>query len=149
MAIYKMVGDKEKLTPVDPTSFGEEGVLEREDLQRMLRDQPEVLIEKLLVGSFEATVSVRHMSLSKIKDTELEPFFTVIRSAYQKASSHPIEAASPDAGPGDIRHQSRLSETTRPFLITNCSWRRLLMSSSGLAATAMRSASLPASTVPS
>ena len=97
MAIYKMVGDKEKLTPVDPTSFGEEGVLEREDLQRMLRDQPEVLIEKLLVGSFEATVSVRHMSLSKIKDTGLEPFFTVIRSAYQEASSHPIEAASPDA----------------------------------------------------
>ena len=43
MAIYKMVGDKAKLAKVASTSFGEEGVLERADLQRILRDQPEVL----------------------------------------------------------------------------------------------------------
>ena len=43
MAIYKMVGNKEKLDKVAPTSFGQEGVFERSDLQRMLRDQPEVL----------------------------------------------------------------------------------------------------------
>ena len=48
MAIYKMVGDKEKLDEVAPASFGQEGVLER-DLQRMLRDQPEVLEEGLLI----------------------------------------------------------------------------------------------------
>ncbi len=49
MAIYKMVGDKEKLDEVAQTSFGQEGVLERSDLQRMLRDQPEVLEEGLLI----------------------------------------------------------------------------------------------------
>ena len=49
MAIYKMVGDKERLEEVAPSSFGQEGVLERSDLQRMLRDQPEVLEEGLLI----------------------------------------------------------------------------------------------------
>ena len=49
MAIYKMVGNKEKLDKVAPTSFGQEGVFERSDLQRMLRDQPEVLEEGLLI----------------------------------------------------------------------------------------------------
>lgn len=49
MAIYKMVGDKERLDKVAPTSFGHEGVLERSDLQRLLRDQPEVLEEGLFV----------------------------------------------------------------------------------------------------
>ena len=49
MAIYKMVGDKERLEKVAPTSFGQEGVLERSDLQRILRDQPEVLEEGLLI----------------------------------------------------------------------------------------------------
>ena len=53
MAIYKMAGDKEKLVKVDPTSFGQQGVLERADLQRMLRDQPEVLEEGLLIISEE------------------------------------------------------------------------------------------------
>ena len=53
MAIYKMVGDKAKLAKVAATSFGEEGVLERADLQRMLRDQPEVLEEGLLIISEE------------------------------------------------------------------------------------------------
>ncbi|MDE2778199.1 MAG: hypothetical protein OXI91_00780 [Chloroflexota bacterium] len=49
MAIYKMVGDKERLEAVAATSFGQEGVLERSDLQRILRDQPEVLEDGLLV----------------------------------------------------------------------------------------------------
>ena len=53
MAIYKMVGDKDKLDKVEPTSFGQEGVLERSDLQRMLRDQPDVLEEGLLIISEE------------------------------------------------------------------------------------------------
>ena len=53
MAIYKMVGDKQKLAKVAQTSFGQEGVLEREDLQRILRDQPEVLEEGLLIISEE------------------------------------------------------------------------------------------------
>ena len=49
MAIYKMVGDKERLDKVAPTSFGQEGVLERADMQRMLREQPEVLEEGLFI----------------------------------------------------------------------------------------------------
>ena len=49
MAIYKIVGDKERLESVAATSFGQEGVLERTDLQRMLRDQPEVLEEGLFI----------------------------------------------------------------------------------------------------
>ena len=53
MAIYKMVGDKERLNKVDSTSFGQEGVLERADLQRILRNQPEVLEEGLLIISEE------------------------------------------------------------------------------------------------
>lgn len=53
MAIYKMVGDKDRLDKVEPTSFGQEGVLERSDLQRILRDQPEVLEEGLLIISEE------------------------------------------------------------------------------------------------
>jgi hypothetical protein len=48
-----MVGDKERLAKVDPTSFGQEGVLERADLQRLLRDQPDVLEEGLLIISEE------------------------------------------------------------------------------------------------
>ena len=53
MAIYKMVGDKEKLKPIEETSFGAEGVMERGDLQRILRDQPDVLEEGLLIISEE------------------------------------------------------------------------------------------------
>ncbi len=49
MAIYKMVGNKEELIEVAPTSFGQQGVLERSDLQRMLRDRPEVLEDGLLI----------------------------------------------------------------------------------------------------
>ena len=49
MAIYRMVGEKESLTRIADTSFGEEGVLEREDLQRILRDQPDILEPGLFV----------------------------------------------------------------------------------------------------
>ena len=49
MAIYKMVGDKESLEEIPATSFGQEGVFERTDLQRILRDQPDVLEEGLFV----------------------------------------------------------------------------------------------------
>ena len=53
MAIYKMVGEKERLERVAPTSFGQEGVLERQHLQQMLQDKPEVLEEGLLIISEE------------------------------------------------------------------------------------------------
>ena len=48
-----MVGNKEELVEVAPTSFGQQGVLERSDLQRMLRDRPEVLEDGLLIISEE------------------------------------------------------------------------------------------------
>ena len=53
MAIYKMVVNKERLVEVESTSFGQQGVLERADLQRMLRDQPDVLEDGLLIISEE------------------------------------------------------------------------------------------------
>lgn len=53
MAIYKMVGDKDSLEEIPATSFGQEGVLERADLQRILRDKPEVLEKGLLIISEE------------------------------------------------------------------------------------------------
>ena len=49
MAIYRMVGDKEDLTQVPVTSFGQTGVLERQDLQRILRDKPEILEDGLFI----------------------------------------------------------------------------------------------------
>ena len=53
MAIYKMSEDKKELVQVVPTSFGEQGVLERADLQRLLRDKPEILEKGLLIISEE------------------------------------------------------------------------------------------------
>ena len=53
MAIYKMSEDKSELVEVVPTSFGEQGVLERADLQRLLKDKPDVLEEGLLIISEE------------------------------------------------------------------------------------------------
>lgn len=53
MAIYRMVGDKDDLEPIPVTSFGEEGVLERQDLQRILRDKPDILEPGLFVVSEE------------------------------------------------------------------------------------------------
>lgn len=49
MAIYRMVGGKENLVSIDKTSFGQQGVLERHDLQRILRDKPDVLEEGLFI----------------------------------------------------------------------------------------------------
>lgn len=49
MAIYRMVGNKEDLTQVPVTSFGQTGVLERQDLQRILRDKPEILEDGLFI----------------------------------------------------------------------------------------------------
>ena len=49
MAIYKLVGDKESLEEIPATSFGQEGVFERTDLQRILREQPDVLEEGLFI----------------------------------------------------------------------------------------------------
>ena len=53
MAIYKMIGNKEGLEKIKPTSFGQEGVMERADLQRLLRDKPKVLEKGLLIISEE------------------------------------------------------------------------------------------------
>ena len=53
MAIYKMMGNKERLDKVSPTTFGQEGVLERSDLQRILRLQPDVLEEGLFIVTEE------------------------------------------------------------------------------------------------
>lgn len=49
MAIYRMVGDKADLAQVPVTSFGQTGVMERQDLQRILRDKPEILEPGLFV----------------------------------------------------------------------------------------------------
>lgn len=53
MAIYRMVGNKEDLAQVPVTSFGQTGVLERQDLQRILRDKPEILEDGLFILSEE------------------------------------------------------------------------------------------------
>jgi hypothetical protein len=56
------------------------------------------------------------------------------------------DGTSSDHRPAPLRW--RLSDTTRPSFRTSCRRRTLVMSSSGLAPTTIRSASLPASTVP-
>lgn len=53
MAIYRMVGEKEKLSLIPETTFAKEKILERDDLQRILRDQPEVLENGLFILSEE------------------------------------------------------------------------------------------------
>jgi RecB family endonuclease NucS len=53
MAIYKMVGNKESLEEIPATSFTDENIMERGDLQRLLRDQPDVLEEGLFIVSEE------------------------------------------------------------------------------------------------
>ena len=55
MAIYRMLGDKEDLAQVPVTSFGQTGVLERQDLQRILRDKPEILEDGLFVIAEECS----------------------------------------------------------------------------------------------
>ena len=49
MNIYRVIGNIGGLQKIDPTSFAEEGIHEREDLQRILRDMPDVLEEGLLI----------------------------------------------------------------------------------------------------
>ena len=53
MAIYKMVGDKERLDPIRETSFVQERIMEDPDLRYILRSQPEVIEEGLFVLSEE------------------------------------------------------------------------------------------------
>ena len=53
MAIYRMVGNKEDLEAVPETSFSEEDLLERQDLQRILRDKPDILEAGLFVVTEE------------------------------------------------------------------------------------------------
>jgi RecB family endonuclease NucS len=47
MAIFQV--SQKELMPVSATTFGVEGILERKDIQRMLRDQISVLDERLMV----------------------------------------------------------------------------------------------------
>lgn len=51
MAIYRMTSDK--LEEIPATSFANENIMERGDLQRLLRDQPDVLEEELFIISEE------------------------------------------------------------------------------------------------
>jgi hypothetical protein len=43
MPIYEIAPDKNSIRQVSETSFGAEGVRERDDLQRLLRSQIEIL----------------------------------------------------------------------------------------------------------
>lgn len=53
MAIYKMVGDKERLESIRVTSFVQENIKEDPDLRHILRAQPEVMEEGLFILSEE------------------------------------------------------------------------------------------------
>lgn len=53
MAIYKMVGDKERLESIRETSFVQENIKEDPDLRHILRAQPEVVEEGLFILSEE------------------------------------------------------------------------------------------------
>ena len=53
MAIYKMVGEKERLESVSETSFLQENIREDPDLRYMLRDLPNVIEEGLFILSEE------------------------------------------------------------------------------------------------
>ena len=47
--LYRMAKSKDRFQEIDRTSLGSEGVLERQDLQRIVRDQPEVIEDGLFV----------------------------------------------------------------------------------------------------
>ena len=49
MAIYKIVGEKERLELIPETSFSEQSIKEVQDLQRILVEQPDVLEEGLFI----------------------------------------------------------------------------------------------------
>ena len=62
--LYRMSNDQ--FQPIDRTSLGQEGILEREDLQRLLRDQPDVIEPGLFVVAEEFsnwTSSLRSIDL--------------------------------------------------------------------------------------
>ena len=62
--LYRMSNDR--FDEIDRTSLGEQGILEREDLQRLLRDQPEVIESGLFVVAEEFsnwTSSLRSIDL--------------------------------------------------------------------------------------
>ena len=72
MAIYKMVGDKERLALIQETSFNNESVKEVEDLQRLILEQPEILEQGLFVISAEFSEwrdSNRRIDLLAIDDS--------------------------------------------------------------------------------
>lgn len=47
--LYRMAKSKDRFQKIDRTSLGEEGVMERQDLQRIIRDQPDVIEDGLFV----------------------------------------------------------------------------------------------------
>ena len=53
MAIYKMVGDKERLEAIPGTSFVQESIREDPDLRYILRAQPDVIEDGLFILSEE------------------------------------------------------------------------------------------------
>ena len=71
--LYRMSNDR--FQPIDRTSLGQEGIREREDLQRLLRDQPDVIEPGLFVVAEEFgnwTSSLRRIDLLGIgKDRRL------------------------------------------------------------------------------
>ena len=51
--LYRMSKSKDRFQEIDRTSLGSEGVLERQDLQRIIRDQPEVIQDGLFIVAEE------------------------------------------------------------------------------------------------
>ena len=51
--LYRMSKSKDRFQEIDRTSLGSEGVLERQDLQRIIRDQPDVIEEGLFIVAEE------------------------------------------------------------------------------------------------
>ena len=51
--LYRMSKDKDKFQEIGRTSLGSEGVLERQDLQRIIRDQPDVIEDDLFIVAEE------------------------------------------------------------------------------------------------
>ena len=51
--LFRMSKSKDQLQKIDRTSLGSEGVLERQDLQRIIRDQPEVIEDGLFIVAEE------------------------------------------------------------------------------------------------
>src|SRR4029077_3565112 len=71
------------------------------------------------------------------------------RASVTRPAGEQLGRKPPPSGDGTAPLTWRLSDTTLPSFRTSCRRRTLVMSSSGLAPTTIRSASLPTSTVPS